>query len=260
VDSVDFTGHPEEARLLINDWAHDNCGISNLFPPGTIDVLTFMVLVNTMKLSASWADQFDPDFTYSDKFTRLGGSTINVDYMCGESNKSFFSGTGFQALELPFEEKNISMVLILPAPGNFNQFETELSPVAIDTIIANMQVNWVRMDIPKFIIWSEYSLIGTMKDMGLTLPFSPGADFSGIDGVDDGTPWVNALVHKSEIWVDEYGVEASAATGMGLTIGESACFRANRPFIFLISDMETGAILFMGRVVYPFHFGGSRQY
>ena len=79
----------------------------------------------------------------------------------------------------------------------------------------------------------------------------PGADFSGMDGTDDGIPWISFVAHKAFIYVDEFGTMAAAGTGMGFTVGMPARFTATRPFIFVIRDRETGTILFLGRVLDP---------
>ena len=79
--------------------------------------------------------------------------------------------------------------------------------------------------------------------------FHPGADLSGIDGVDDGVPWVSSVIHKTEMWVNEHGTGAYAMTGMVLTVGIVPYFGADRPFIFAIVDEPTGTIMFIGRVM-----------
>jgi serpin B len=152
---------------------------------------------------------------------------------------------------MPFKQNTMSMLLILPDPEEFLSFESDLSAEAIDTIAANLEPEYVVMTIPRFLINSSYDLKSTMIEMGLTDPFHMGADFSGIDGTDDGIPWISVLVHKARIWVNEYGASAMAGTGMVLTIGVHPSFSATRPFIYLIRDIETGTILFMGRVVAP---------
>ena len=251
VQNVDFMHHPEEAKLIINEWAHQNCGISGLIPEEYISSLTYMVLVNTIDFYGFWQFQFDPQWTYKSEFTRLDSNTMDVFYMMGDCTMPFYQGKGFRALELPFEENNMSMLFILPVNGKFLNFEENFSTEVIDTITSNLTPLYLHIAIPRFRIESGYDLIKTLEQIGLILPFHQGADFSGIDGVDDGSPWVDLLVHKAEIEVNEYGVHAAAATAMGMIIGSLPSFQAARPFIYLIRDRETGTILFIGRAVDP---------
>jgi len=251
VQNVDFMHHPEEARQAINEWAYDNCGLINLFPEGSLTPLTYMVLVNTMVFDGEWEIQFDPEYTSMGEFTRIDSTTRNTFYMKGECSRRYYQGDGFQALELPFKERNMSMILILPEKGKFLEFEENFSTAVLDSITESFINRTVHMEIPRFVIDSGYDLIETMRDMGLTLPFDAGADFSGIDGTSSGSIWISVLVHRAEIVVTEYGVHAAAATGMGFILGEVKYFLAHHPFIYLIRDIETGTILFMGRIMDP---------
>jgi serpin B len=106
--------------------------------------------------------------------------------------------------------------------------------------------------IPPFKFSSGFNLNNTLKNLGLTDAFTPGvANFSGMDGIDNGIPWIDLVAHESYIWINEYGTFAFAGTGMVLTYGMHDSFNATRPFVFIIRDIPTGTILFMGRVLDP---------
>jgi serpin B len=120
-----------------------------------------------------------------------------------------------------------------------------------DNIAGNLASEYITFKIPKFGYFSKYGLIPTLEAMGMTGVFAPGADFSGMDGTDDGMPWIDQVVHKAYIQIDEYGTMAVAATGMELTLGIHNSLDARRPFIYVIRDIDTGTVLFMGRVLDP---------
>jgi serpin B len=106
---------------------------------------------------------------------------------------------------------------------------------------------------PKFTYETELSLAGILSAMGMPDAFNPSAaDFSGMDGSQ--TLFLSEVYHKAFVAVDEEGTEAAAATGGVMTTGipvTTVEFAVDRPFLFLIRDVETGAIVFMGRVVNP---------
>ena len=106
---------------------------------------------------------------------------------------------------------------------------------------------------PKFEFDSEFSLKDTLADMDMAIAFSGAADFSGMTGAPD--LYISEVLHKAFVSLDEAGTEAAAATavvmketGMPTELVEVTI---DRPFIFLIRDIETSAILFVGRVLNP---------
>jgi serpin B len=248
-----FETQPEAARLTINQWVLDQTGglIQDLIPPGKVTPYTYLVLVNTIYFRANWRKKFDPSYTRSRPFTRLDGSQVNVPVMSGEDSFGYDIGDGYQALALPYVGGEVSMLLILPDPGSFDAFEASFSVAQIDTIASRLRSGGIIVDLPKFYFETEYELGSTLESMGMATSFGPGANFSGIDGTDDGIPWIDFVAHKAFIGIDEYGTLAAAGTGMGFTIGVPPRFSAVHPFIFVIRDHATGTILFLGRVLDP---------
>ena len=102
---------------------------------------------------------------------------------------------------------------------------------------------------PKFSFSSGFSLRETLSGLGMPHAFSPEADFSGMDGTRD--LWLNEVYHKAFIKVDEWGTEAAAASAVVGSWSLPHELRIDHPFIFLIRDLRTGAILFLGRVLNP---------
>jgi serpin B len=254
IEYLDFGGDAEGSRQTINQWVEDNTAgfIDELLPPGCIDQNTYLILANTVYFMAEWLHQFAPEYTYSGTFTRLDGSQVTAQLMGGETAMPYFEGDGFRAMAMPYKGEQVSMVLLLPDEGLYANFEDVLTVAGLDTIVDNLSNTYITFRIPKFGFYSDFNLNATLQDMGIVDAFNPGAaDFSGMDGTIDGVPWIDLVVHKAYITIDEYGTMAAAGTGMMMTLGAWPSFRAERPFIFVIRDNPTGTILFMGRVLDP---------
>ena len=148
------------------------------------------------------------------------------------------------------------MVILLSAAGEFEPFEHSLDTERVDTITSGLTYGRVTLTMPKFEIESGFSLVETLSAMGMPIAFSPmEADFSGINGARD--LYIGEVIHKAFVSVDEAGTEAAAATIVvmpsmtGAEPEEPIQVTVDRPFIFFIRDIETGAVLFVGRVVNP---------
>lgn len=257
IEYLDFCGHSQESCDIMNKWIRDNTGgfIDNLIPCYEIDCLTYLVLANTVYFKARWLHCFDPQYTsWSAKFTKLDGSEIFVQMMNGEDVFPYYEGNGYRAAELPYKGEECSMLLVLPDEGNFSSFEANFNTDQLDSIISNLKPTYIILGLPRFSFYSNYSLDSTLVSMGMVEAFVPGANFSGMDGTDDGMPWIDFVNHQAFIRVDEWGTLATAATVMELTVGEHPGFYADRPFLFFIRDRETDTILFMGRVLHPNRF------
>jgi serpin B len=250
MDTLDFAGDPEGSRSIINDWVYDKTDhwIQDAFPAGSIDPLTVMVLANTFCFQAKWLNCFDPDYTYDGDFHCLDGSDVSVPLMNGEDQFQTFDGDGFGVLRLPYEGDLVSMLILLPDEGNFEAFEESLDADMLVSLYDSLETGFTHVTLPRWTISTDLNLTQMLRTMGMPSAFEPGADFSGIDGTDDGSPWISTVVHKTRMWVNEHGTGAYAMTGMVLTLGSVPRFDAVRPFIFAIVDEPTMTIMFIGRV------------
>lgn len=251
IGTVDFANNSEQARTIINDWVYENTNdqIENAFPAESITPLTRMVLSNVFCFEAQWLKCFDPENSIDRVFTHLDGSTKSVLCMTGESLFDYYDGDGYQALRLPYKGDSVSMLLLLPEEGNYSAFENSLNGKFITSIFDSLNTAWVYVGLPRFHIDTALSLKDVLWSMGMMSAFTSGADFSGIDGIDDGAPWVGDVIHKTSMYLNEYGTCFYSTTGIFLTVGVHPSFRAYRPFIFAVIDEPTGAILFIGRVL-----------
>jgi len=250
---TDFAGATEQARMDINDWVSEetNEKIENLMGPGTIAPDTRLVLANAIYFKGTWKVQFDEACTTDLPFYRLDGSEVEVPVMRMQESFPYTNGTDFQAIELPYTGDALSMVIFLPREGMFENFEARLSIGRMDAILAQLCSERVALAMPKFELTSEFSLANTLAELGMPDAFTGAADFSGMDGTRD--LFIGHVAHKAYVLVNEEGTEAAAATGVSMTysIPRYEMMLIDRPFIFLIRDIETGTILFIGRVLDP---------
>ena len=123
----------------------------------------------------------------------------------------------------------------------------------LTTWMGSMHPTDVNTYLPKFTYKTEYDLKDMLIDMGMDIAFSFGADFSGMNGY--GGLFIEKVLHKAFIEVNEEGTEAAAATTVHMLEsampGQPEVFDANHPFLYLIQHKDTGTILFMGKVVDP---------
>ncbi len=254
--TIDFVKETEKSRVTINDWVSDQTEgrIEDLIPQGAIDVLTRLVLTNAIYFNAAWQYPFNEDMTEDGSFYLLDGRQVTVPMMKQTESFGYTEGEGFQAVELRYDGGELSMVILLPEAGQFESFEESLQAQRVGDIIKGIQHTRATLTMPQFEFDSDFSLKDTLAGMGMPVAFTENADFSGMTGKRE--LLISDVIHKAFVSVDEAGTEAAAATAVivGLTsapIDPPMEVTIDRPFIFLIRDIDTGAILFVGRVLNP---------
>jgi serpin B len=248
----DFAGNPEAARHTINGWVSDQTEhqIPELFAQGTIDPSTRLVLTDAIFFHGDWKNPFEPQ-SPSGTFHAPTGD-VSVPMMRAEFNGQIWSGTGFSAATLPYVGGTTSMIIVVPDAGTFDAFEGSLTADSLAALLSPAATGVGNVVMPRFKFGSTPAIADILKALGMTDAFDPAAaDLSGIDGARD--LFVQAIVHKAIIAVDEQGTTASAATGIGVgtTAAPTNILVADRPFLFFVRHDPTGAILFQGRVVDP---------
>lgn len=252
---LDFMGTPEESRIKINKWVSDQTEnrIKDLIPQGAIDTLTRLVLTNAIYFNAAWQYPFKENATQNGIFNLLDGGKTTVPLMKQTEMLGYAEGSGYQAVELPYDGREFSMVILLPRAGNFKTFEGALDAQKVSSTVKGMKPRRVALAMPRFKFESSFNLNDTLTKMGMPVAFSRNADFSGMTGNRD--LFISNVIHKAFVAVDEAGTEAAAATAVVMTttsLPEAPVeVTVDRPFIFLIRDIKTGAILFVGRILNP---------
>jgi len=253
VQTADFIDAPEQARMMINRWTSDETDgkIEDLLPPGSITPLTRLVLTNAIYFNATWKHRFDEGFTHDSPFTLLDGNQTTVSMMKQIKQFRYVEGKEYQAVELPYVGDELSMVILLPAVDQFEKFSRELNAEQVRDILNNMvDTEDIYLYMPKFEYASGFNLKATLSDLGMPEAFVFGTeDFSGMDGSRE--LFIGDVFHKAFVSVDENGTEAAGGTAAPMPCALATEVKLDHPFIFLIRDIETGTILFMGRVMDP---------
>jgi len=253
LETLNFAVDPEACRRVINDWVAEKTRdrILDLLPPGSINSLTIAVLTNAVYMKAPWANPFESEATSDGTFHLSDGSAVTVPMMHQAEDLRYTEGAGYKALEMPYLGQELSMIFLLPGEGQFSTFESGLNAEMLGEILTGLDFQSVAVTLPKFSFESVFRLKDVLMAMGMIVPFGD-ADFSGM--LEGGGIFISDAYHKTFIDVNEKGTEAAAATAIAMAQGmviPDIEFTADRPFIFLIMDRTTGAILFMGRVTDP---------
>ena len=257
--NVDFAASPEPVRLEINGWVEEKTRnrIKDLLPRGSVTGDTRLVLTNAIYFKGSWAAEFDSNLTVDAPFFLSAAESIEIPMMYRTGDCDYLEEETFQAVRLPYLNKELSMVVLLPrAVNGLAELEKSLSPGMLAGLAAGFLEQKVKLFLPRFKMTSQFKLREPLAALGMLDAFNPGrADFTGMSERRD--LCITAVLHKAFVEVNEEGTEAAAATGivMGITsVAEPIpvpVFRADHPFIFFIQDNLTGSILFLGRLVNP---------
>ena len=253
---LDFAKNVEAAEI-INTWIEEqtNDKIKDMIPPSSLSDYTKLVLTNAIYFKGMWAIPFNPDNTYETDFELTSDETTQVDMMSDTDNDYNYTETDdLQIIELQYAGDDLLMIVILPKENNITIAESALNSGNLAIWINSLMGDEVDVEIPKFKFEKKYSLNGLLRSMGIIDAFIPDiADFSKMDGTN--ALFISEAIHQSFVEVNEEGTEAAAATAIIMEATaipeEPKRFIADHPFVFLIQHKETGAILFMGRVMNP---------
>ena len=259
---VNFRTSPESVRATINQWVEKqtNNKIQNLIAPGVLTPATRLVLTNAIYFKGDWLNTFEKSETQNEEFHLSPAQFIMAPLMHRSGSYQYFDGGTFQELELPYAGDELSMVVLLPkAIDGLPALEQSLTSTAAADWIGNLEPqDKVILTFPRFTMTQQFELSSALSAMGMEQAFGGAANFSGITGKPGFT--ISDAIHKAFIDVNEQGTEAAAATSIIMRATAARVpfaapppivFRADHPFLFLIRDMKTGAILFVGRVTDP---------
>jgi serine protease inhibitor len=251
---VDYQANPEAARAAINAWVNDQTEqrIPQLLAQGTVDRSTRLTLVNAIYLKAAWQLPFTMEATAPAPFTRLDGTATDVAMMHTGDNLPYATGEGWRAVDLGYVGGLLSMLVIVP--DDLAAFERSFDATGLDAIAAALAPQQVILGLPKFGTESQLGLGDVLGAMGMRTAFNPDtADFSGMTTAERLS--ISAVIHQANIDVDEKGTEAAAATAVAMTASglpsEPVHLTVDHPFIFALRDLDTGAIVFLGRITEP---------
>ena len=253
---ADFKNAPDAARTAINNWVAGKTEnkILNLLSSSDITNLTRFVLVNAVYFNGGWSAPFSTSATTAGTFHGVSGDST-AQMMKETADFYYGTGSGWRAIRLPYDG-GLTFTAILP--DNLATFESSFNTATLASIDSSLQFTLVALTMPKFKIpGATFSVKGALQTLGTTALFGA-ADLSGIASPQDGNLVVSDVLHQAYISVDEKGTEAAAATaviggptsaGPGPQPPQPVILTLDKPFIFLIRDSATGAIVFLGRYV-----------
>lgn len=255
IQQVDFINAPEPARQAINQWASEKTQekIREIVPQGSITPDTRLVLTNAIYLNALWQFQFEESVTQDEPFFLLDGSQAQARMMRQQKTFAYASGEGYQAVDLPYWGGQLSMLVIVPDEGKFADIESTFDTARFEQARGLVTPQLLNLGMPRFEFETSTNLGDVLSEMGMPEAFSDQADFTAM--ADDDLA-ITDVLHKAYIKVNESGTEAAAVTAVvvGVTsaeIDEPLNLTIDRPFLFVLYDHDTGAILFVGRVLNP---------
>ncbi len=246
----DMTKIPDSANAWVKE--KTNGKIEKILPVQNY-ADTIAVIVNAVYFKGAWTDKFDPTKTVDGNFTLTDGTTKKVPMMKQQVTTTFYKGTNFRAVRLPYgADKRLRLVVFLPDAGTtLKEFLTTLTPENWQTWSTKFKEALVTLEVPRF--KSEYGkgLKDALTALGMGIAFSSAnANFEGIAK----DSYLQFVEHKTFLEINEEGTEAAGATSVGVGVTSVPIpqeFKANRPFFAAIEDSKTGAILFMGQIINP---------
>ena len=256
---LNFQENPDAARKIINDWVKKRTKdrIPKLLRQPDIKKDTRMVLVNAIYFKGSWASKFDKKNTQPRDFQVTAAKKVKTPTMFQQSKFGYRSHADVDVLEMGYVGKRLSMVVLLPKKVNgLAALEKSLTAQRLTELTANLRKQKVRVFLPRFKLESHVRLKKQLAALGMPIAFSDGADFSGMEP--KRLLKISNVIHQANCDVTEKGTVAAAATAVIMKLRGGRVrppavptFRADHPFLFLIRDTKTGAILFLGRLSQP---------
>ena len=255
VTKLDFSS--PTAVSTINGWVSNK---TNKLIPEIIDAIpaeAVMYLVNAVYFKGVWKYQFEAKNTVQKPFTLSNGTVVQVPSMAQHESLKYYKGTGFEAIELPYNQGNYTMIVLLPDAGKkVNDIIPQLSLEKWNTWSSQFNETDIQLQLPKFKYeYNEKQMKPILTDMGMGVAFNSDlADFKRINT--QGGLYISRVMHKTFIETNEEGTEAAAVTAVevGVTsVGpdQPVYFTVNRPFVYFIQEKSTGTILFIGTVMNP---------
>jgi serpin B len=257
LEKVDFEGANEAARLAINHWAAEatHGRIPEIIGPGELERATRLVLTNAIYFKGAWVKPFDPRVTLEKPFASPAGEA-RVKMMAQTDTFAYARAGGVQILELPYRG-GLSMIVLLPdATDGLPGLERRIGG-SYDGWLAALRPALVELELPRWTFTSRMYLNGPLAALGMQRAFTKNAaDFSGMTR--DAALLIDKVIQEAFVEVNETGTEAAAVTAVEMMLESARMpeptpipFHADHPFMFLIRDTATGAILFVGRVAAP---------
>jgi serpin B len=254
-NQVDYINNTEAARQIINDWVETktNHKIVEFIKPRILTSLTCLVITNAIYFNGNWEQQFDPEQTQEAPFKVAKDVKPNVPMMSQEGQFRYAETDRWKVLELPYQGGDLALDILLPvSEAELGKLESGLQLPQFQSLLAQLTMRKVQVLLPRFKIEKAIRLNDQLQSLGMKDAFDGAkADFSGMANL---FLYITHVLHQAFVEVNETGTEAAAATAVVIDRKldpQRVVFRADHPFFFVIRDLQSGSILFMGRMVDP---------
>lgn len=235
---------------LINRWIKEKTEgkIDEVVDSSDLDAILF--LINAVYFKGAWTVGFSEEYTEEKEFTLLDGSRKRVQMMMSQSDQySYFSGDGFQAVELPYGKERVSLYLFLPdRESSIKELIKKLNRENWESWMSQFQQDLVNVVLPRLRLEYEIELTAVLRALGMGIAFTSRANF---EKMCSGGAFIDEVIHKTFVDINEEGTEAAAVIVVKMKRGGLMSVVFDRPFFFAIRDNVTGAILFMGFIIEP---------
>ncbi|CAI8014607.1 Serpin B8 [Geodia barretti] len=256
ISTLDFDN--SSASKTINQWVDTNTnGKIQKIVGDQIDPITVLFLINAIYFKGTWQKEFDPSKTREGPFHLANGDEKQVPMMRQQRWYPYYREENFQAISLAYGDGQMSMYIFLPdRESDLNIFLENLNAESWENWMSQFHEQDVSLVMPKFKLEYGKTLNDPLKALGMGVAFDPElADFSRMASLEFGNLYIEKVVHKTFVEVNEEGTEAAAATSVEVGVKSvpppPISFSVDRPFFFAIRDNETKTVLFMGIVVEP---------
>ena len=261
---LDFKTNAAGATKRINDWVAKQTRdrIRDLIPQ-PLDALTRLVLTNAIYLKAPWANEFNANATKSEPFHVRGKAAVDVPMMQQRAHFRYAKRNGFTAVAIPYSGGELQFVILLPEKSDgVRAMENKITASALADC-AKMKESDVFLHLPKFKFEPPtIQLSEQLQALGMKTAFDVPQGSANFDRMAPRKPnsylAISEVFHKTFIAVDEKGTEAAAATAVVMTYAmarretaEPIEVKVDRPFVYAIQHVPSGACLFIGRVTDP---------
>lgn len=241
-----------EAMKAINAWCSENT--AGLIPEFLHDPLSQdskMFIANAIYFNGKWASPFEN--THREKFTDSDGTSSDVEMMVESREIMHANGNSCSMVAIPYGNGAYRMLLILSNEREFSDCTEVTNLDKFNMLRDALKITNVNLKFPKFTVQQEFPLNKILYNMGMTDAFD--ANKANFSRLTSSSPlFISGIKQAIYIKVDEKGSEAAAVTGVddwgdiGPIPGNPVNFFVNRPFVFIIEEQSTGAVLFMGRI------------
>lgn len=252
-ESRSFNAGDPGTKDIINQWIEDNTNglIENMLDELSPDIV--MLLINAIYFKGTWKYQFDEGDTDTKPFY-LADRNVDVGMMSQNTNLKIYRGENFSLAELPYGQGNFVMDVILPdAIDGISTILPSITESNLNNWISNANVAEVDLYFPKFSYGYKKTLNDILADMGMGIAFTEFADFNNIANA---SLLIDEVIHQTFIETNEEGTEAAAATVVTFATTSVQpttpfLFNADHPFLYLIREVSTNSVIFMGIVNNP---------